>query len=307
MQKTRSIPNQPNLNNLPFLSALLEHASITRAGLELGLSQPAASRIVAQLRKQLGDPLLVRTQQGYQLTDYARQLKGQVTNALHLTEALFEPKSFCPAQDERMLKITTTDFGILTVINNLNAELQHLAPKVSVHCQGWASDTLGQLEQGRVDMVLFDESSLPADFHREYLFDETYYLVVRSGHPLEGLNTINDVFKHAHEFTRVVLSYPTGQTFALDDVLDRCGFEPPLNTIAMPYFQSALWFLPTSNAVMAVPSRIFRKFEKELKLTGWPLDMWDEGFKYYLVWHHRSKDEPFHSWMRQKIKNLTLT
>lgn len=49
-----------DLRSLRLLAAVLEHRSVTRAGERLGLSQPAASRAVAHLRRALGDPLLVR-------------------------------------------------------------------------------------------------------------------------------------------------------------------------------------------------------------------------------------------------------
>ena len=49
-----------DLNLLPVLDALLRHRNATRAGDEVGLSQPAMSRALGRLRALLGDPLLVR-------------------------------------------------------------------------------------------------------------------------------------------------------------------------------------------------------------------------------------------------------
>ena len=60
-----------DFNLLPVLRALLDTASVTRTGELLGLSQPAASRAVARLRRHLGDALLVRTSKGYRLTPFA--------------------------------------------------------------------------------------------------------------------------------------------------------------------------------------------------------------------------------------------
>ena len=49
-----------NLNLLPVLDALLSERSVSRAGARVGLSQPAVSNALAQLREHFGDPLLVR-------------------------------------------------------------------------------------------------------------------------------------------------------------------------------------------------------------------------------------------------------
>lgn len=50
-----------DLRALRFLMEVLDRRNVTRAGATMGLSQPAASRLLAQLRRALGgDPLLVR-------------------------------------------------------------------------------------------------------------------------------------------------------------------------------------------------------------------------------------------------------
>ena len=49
-----------DLNLLPVLDALLRHRNATRAGDEVGLSQPAMSRALGRLRALLDDPLLIR-------------------------------------------------------------------------------------------------------------------------------------------------------------------------------------------------------------------------------------------------------
>jgi DNA-binding transcriptional LysR family regulator len=49
-----------DLNLLVALDALLLEASVSRAAMRIGLSQPAASHALQRLRDMLGDPLLVR-------------------------------------------------------------------------------------------------------------------------------------------------------------------------------------------------------------------------------------------------------
>ena len=49
-----------DLNLLVALDALLLEANVGRAGMRIGLSQPAASHALRRLRDILGDPLLVR-------------------------------------------------------------------------------------------------------------------------------------------------------------------------------------------------------------------------------------------------------
>jgi DNA-binding transcriptional LysR family regulator len=57
-----------DLNLLVALDALLLEASVSRAAMRIGLSQPAASHALQRLRDLLGDPLLVRTGARMELT-----------------------------------------------------------------------------------------------------------------------------------------------------------------------------------------------------------------------------------------------
>ncbi|MFZ8396243.1 LysR family transcriptional regulator, partial [Staphylococcus aureus] len=50
--------NGIDLNLIPPLEALLRRRNVTRAALDVGMSQPAMSRALARLRATLEDPLL---------------------------------------------------------------------------------------------------------------------------------------------------------------------------------------------------------------------------------------------------------
>ena len=311
MHKTNSITHSPNLNNLPFLAAIIEHGSVTQAGLALGLSQPAASRVMAQLRKQINDPILVRTRNGYQLTDYVLGLGPTIKAAIELTHGVFKSKSFQPLVDARTLTLATTDYGLLTVMLRLNQHVQKHAYQVSIDQQGWNAQTLSQLEQGQIDMALFNEGDLPVDCHRQLLFKETYHLVCRAKHPLSKIKDTKDILKGASLYPRITFNYPTGNGFACDDVLQRAGLNNPPARHSSPYFQGALWMLPNTDSVMAVPSRIYKLFKTQLGLIGWQLNNLTkaspESFEYYLVWHHRSHEDPFHIWVRQQLKEMDFS
>ena len=63
---------------LRLLDQLHTTRSVTRAAEALGLSQPTISIWLGQLRKQLNDPLFVRTAQGMLPTPRADALMGTV-------------------------------------------------------------------------------------------------------------------------------------------------------------------------------------------------------------------------------------
>ena len=60
MRKMYSDLDRLDIRSLRMLKHFLDTRSVTKAGEALAISQPAASWVLAQLRRALGDPLLVR-------------------------------------------------------------------------------------------------------------------------------------------------------------------------------------------------------------------------------------------------------
>lgn len=73
-----------NLNLLVFLDALLKEDNVSRAAEQLGMTQPALSNGLTRLRKQLDDPLFVRTSRGMVPTEKALSLAEPVREAFRL-------------------------------------------------------------------------------------------------------------------------------------------------------------------------------------------------------------------------------
>lgn len=64
-------PRAINFQLLLAFDALMCDPQVTRAAKAVGVSQPAMSHMLARLRDQFGDPLLVRTARGMEPTSYA--------------------------------------------------------------------------------------------------------------------------------------------------------------------------------------------------------------------------------------------
>ena len=58
------LPHRVDFTLLQHLQVLIEQRSVSRAAERLGIGQPAMSRILARLRDQFDDPLLVRGPRG---------------------------------------------------------------------------------------------------------------------------------------------------------------------------------------------------------------------------------------------------
>ena len=184
MQKMNASFENLDLRSLRVLKQLLDLKSVTKAGEALGLSQPAASRVLSQLRITLGDPLLVRGRQGNTLTPRGEELRPAVAEALRSISALFEREVFAPSTAKLIVRIATTDHGATVVLSPLVKMLGTFAPGITLEVTPWSPQTLHELETGRLDLALDSESRLPENFFARTLYRERSVCLVRQGHPL---------------------------------------------------------------------------------------------------------------------------
>ena len=83
-----------DLNMLVILAQLLRTRSVTRTARHMGVSQPAISRSLAQLRELLGDPLLVRLEWKHDQSEAHTIEDGELT----LGNSPFDPVADLPVR-----------------------------------------------------------------------------------------------------------------------------------------------------------------------------------------------------------------
>ncbi|MFZ6871879.1 LysR family transcriptional regulator [Undibacterium sp. Di27W] len=307
MQKvdTKNLPlhDQRDLNQLHFLRALLEQASVTRAGEQLGMSQPAASRATARLRSQFDDPLLVRSGRGYLLTPMAIQLLPQLRDILGRTDALFEQVQFNPASARRTFQMATTDYGMSAILLGLIPHLQQQGPQLSLRVDAWGSQTLERMERGELDAALYVGSDLPPDFHRRKLFTDGYALVCAANHPLLQHASLpaRALLEQATSYPQFAARYPLRHGYATDDVYTELGLARPFITLEAPYFYVGNFAAEYGNVVAVVPERAARAWQANHAISVISLDIAELAFDYCLIWHESRHRDPAMKWFRELL------
>ncbi len=241
MQEVNKSIDKLDLRSLRMLKVLLDTRSVTKAGEALTISQPAASRVLAQLRHALRDPLLVRGRHGNTLTPRAESLRPPVTEALQAIFSLFEQERFEPAGAKLSIRIATTDHGAAVVLAPLVQVLATAAPGITLEVAPWTAHTLFDLESGRLDLALDAISPLPENFHFRTLFHERYACLVRQEHPvLKALRKDGSLNPgKAAAYPQIVFLYPVGDRLESDDVLTGLGYPPERIAMKTPYCNSA--------------------------------------------------------------------
>ena len=292
-----------DLNLLKALNSLIATESITRMGEHLGITQPAASRVMTRLRQALADPLLVRTSKGYVLTPRALALKQAAADALAKANHVFSATDFAPQTSLRQFRVASTDYGSMVVLNGVLRSIAGQGKMLGIHIEPWKERTLEDLESGELDLALYSDDPVPGDFHTRDLFKETYGALMAKTHPL-ALNT-DSLSKlrpaELKEYPQLVATYPAGRRTEVDDVLGKLGQKCSSMQAAIPYFLAAPWLLKDTDFVMLCPQRAALALAEHPAMTWRSLDSTACDFTYLMVWHERANKDAGLSWLREMI------
>ena len=139
-----------NLDLLPVLHELLRTKSVSRAAQALGVTQPAISRALRELRAIFEDELIVSLGRDAQLTERAVALAPPLERVLQEIQNLTRPgDGFDPAREALTIVIGTADYVAAVLAPHLTALCGESAPHVRF-------DFVDTTVEGPQELALYD-------------------------------------------------------------------------------------------------------------------------------------------------------
>jgi len=284
-----------DLNLLVALDALLKEASVSRAALRIGLSQPATSHALQRLRELVGDPLLVRNGARMELTPRALALRAPLAETLEQVRALFIADAFDAARSERQFRLMMPDLAVELLMPRLMEKITKAAPHVRIDVVPWRGPAIFHAEFARtIDLVISIGNAFKG-FHRQLLYTDTDALAVRRGHPIGTRLSKRESFLNARHVAVVI----RGQNEDLIDTWLRAkGIERHI-ALVVPGYIEALHVTARTDLVAFVPRRLIAALSRQLSLktVAPPLDPGiDEQYMFYPT---RAQMDPGSIWLRK--------
>jgi DNA-binding transcriptional LysR family regulator len=287
-----------DLNLLVTLDALLQTGSVTGAAARVGLSTPAMSHALARLRRQLGDPVLVRAGQGMVPTPRAEALREPVRELLAGVQAVLQPEpGFDPATADRELRVRASDYVLSTFGSELDQRVSEAAPRLRLRFSPNVSEDPEHVREGVVDLAIGVFRDLPPECRIQTLFEERLVCVVRHGHAtIRGRLTLEQ-FAEAPHVQVAPRGLPGGY---VDQVLAREGLHRRVAR-AVPFFLSAMQLAAGADYVLTVPERLARAWAERFGLRVLEPPLAFEPYAVVQLWHPRHEADEGHRWLRQQV------
>jgi DNA-binding transcriptional LysR family regulator len=290
-----------NLNLLVALEALISEAHVGRAARKIGLSQPAASHALKQLRELLNDPLLVQVGSRMELTPRAVGLREPLAEALEQVRGLLVADHFDAASSSRRFSVTMADHVADLVIPSLVKCMLAEAPGVRLDVLPWQSPASMEFERLRsIDLLISCSSDELAGFERQTLFDDTEAVVIRRGHALESRMRNLRVFLNSMHVA----------------VVGRGRMEDPVDTwlreegvcrkiaLRVPSYLQALHVVARTELVAFVPKRLAEALAKSLSLSVLEPPIDPGKYTEFLFYPRRGLQDPGSIWLRKRVVEI---
>ena len=172
------------VNLLRLFDLLYGLRSVTRAAEQLNMAQPTVSIWLSKLRRQLNDPLFVRTPSGMQPTPVADALIGDARSALESLQriSLWDSK-FDPATAERRFCICMSDAANITLLPEILAHVRKVAPRVRLKTARIDERTARLMEEGQADLAIGLLTKLGKGFYQQSFFNQEWVCLAAPWHP----------------------------------------------------------------------------------------------------------------------------
>jgi DNA-binding transcriptional LysR family regulator len=287
------------------LETLLRERSVTRAARLLGRSQPAISRELVALRKQLDDPLFIRTNSGLMLTPRAEALAAELPHALEQLHSVMRGAVFDPALATGTFRISMSDYEAAVLLPNILRVLADHAPRMRVAIIYRNRPVVeAALNSGDVGLAIGRFDRPGPLLYRKTLFDDEFVMIAGSGRE-DSKRFGNLDYVLGLPFVRISPSNAGDVRGDVDKRLDELG-KSRFVQLSVPHFAVLPSLITSTRYVAFVPKRLVSAMRNTHSIETYNLPLAVDHFEIGMLWHQRTHRDPAFIWLRQLFVEAAL-
>ncbi|NAX21060.1 LysR family transcriptional regulator, partial [Vibrio sp. V39_P1S14PM300] len=293
-----------DLDLMRLLKAVVDNKSIKLAAMQLGISQPSASRGVMKLKQVFNDPLFVRKAHGVEPSPMAVRLAAEFDNMLApLEKVLLEFEEFDPERYTGHISLVVDPYLMDEQGQTLLTCCYQAFPQATFTFASWTAYSQDEMLEGVHDYCILDqETDIAKDIYMRPLFSEKRVILARKNHPT--LSETND-WETVASLPLVSLPAPASYKplCTVESEYQRMGYEP--DVVLKSYnLRVACQMLLETNAIMFASNSSARLMPELASYTMPPVN---REFSHFVVsggYLQVYRNHPLHQYLHQVLQQV---
>lgn len=294
--------------HLVLLVELGRHGSIMQAAQAARLTQPAASKLLAELEHVLGVPLFERLPRGVEPTGYGKVLIRRAGASLAEMDAAWQEVMELHAGLRGRVAVGAILTPSTTLVPAAVARLKARHARVSVSIEVAASKRLVEcLRAGELDIVIgrIADAGAAGELHFEPITDEPHCLTMRAGHPLLGRPEVG--LRELGEHTWIVPPEGSILRDRITSMFLSQGLDQPAETVTASALPVITSLLMNSDMVAPLPDELVQPYLDSGLLAALPFDLQLRMEMYGIVTRRHHQLSPAAEAMLAVLREVTAS
>lgn len=242
------------LIQLSYIAAVAERGSLRAAARQLGIAQPAFSRSIAELERELGGPLFERRARGMAPTALGEAFVRRATAILNDVRRAREEFEQLRGNATGCVTIGLSIAAHLRLLPNTLPHFRRRYPKVRLHIvEGFYPTLAPSLLDGSMDFYVGPDPGLhlPATLMKEVLFAGERAVLCRMRHPLAHAASLRELI-HAEWITTSITPRAENE---IGDLFKRYRLPEPVLALQSQSALTLLACLTNSDLLAMAPAQ----------------------------------------------------
>jgi DNA-binding transcriptional LysR family regulator len=290
-----------DLNLLALFEVLMAERNVTQAATRLGRTQSAVSHALSRLRRQFGDPLLLKRGRRMEPTPVALAFFEEMRPILGSLRRVLAPRQrFEPATAARVFRIAAPDYAH-ALFTEVLASVRDAAPGISIEWTGPRQTMVHEVAEGQLDAAIVPAGlRRPAGVVAEPIGALRWRCFARAGHPAFARWGARGWQQWPHVVVRV------GDD--LESPIDRAASRAGLTrSIAgwVPNFSVVAPVLAASDLMATLPALSMANMVGPFGLGWRRVPFAIEPLPHVLLWPAARIESPDLKWLRRRVEPIT--
>ncbi|QJB69279.1 LysR family transcriptional regulator [Parasphingorhabdus halotolerans] len=300
------------LNSLPILREILRHGSVGKAATALGVSQPALSAALKQLRLHFDDELVIRSKGSMKLTPRAESILSPLEDALSTLHDIIAPIEESPLRQQTVLKIATNDHIMATLGGPLSKLLMGEDLDILPQFLSAGGHSAQQLVSGEIDYVIAPKFVILSSgvnvsalklINSELLFSED---LIGVGHKDEGALLRNLSEEDYLNYPHASFEIDADKNISMEQAFLVANNFVQNDIIRFSSYAALPSAITQTHCIALVPRSFAKMLEALITIEVFKPPIEFPPIEWTLIWHRRNDDIDRHVQFRTILKSCSL-